>query len=283
MEREKIGEFISGLRKSRNLTQKELAEQLGVTDKAVSKWERGAGYPDISMLRPLAEVLGTSVNELLEGEASNVSSDTDSKDLENALDYADKIITIKENRLGKLIAAILAISLLIAVSTCVIVEFAVSLTLSWSFLVIAGCVMGGCLFIPPLLYKKRGFFISLILLTVLIMPFLAVIEKITADITGYDGWLWKIGFPVSLIWLIFLWLMVVLRKLRLNIWFYISIGVLLCLPGDLLTNNIVDNFVYSESEFSRQFSNIVSILCILAVAGICIIIGIIRKGNKLQS
>lgn len=63
----RMGLFISALRKEQSLTQKELADQLGVTDKAVSKWERGLGYPDISLLSNLAEVLGVTTSELLNG------------------------------------------------------------------------------------------------------------------------------------------------------------------------------------------------------------------------
>lgn len=65
MDREMLGRFIAQRRKERNMTQRELAEKLHVTDKAVSKWERGAGCPDISLLEPLAEALGLSVDQLL--------------------------------------------------------------------------------------------------------------------------------------------------------------------------------------------------------------------------
>ena len=65
MDREMLGRFIAQRRKERNLTQRELAEKLHVTDKAVSKWERGAGCPDISLLEPLAEALELSVDQLL--------------------------------------------------------------------------------------------------------------------------------------------------------------------------------------------------------------------------
>ncbi len=65
MDREMLGRFIAQRRKERGLTQRELAEALHVTDKAVSKWERGAGCPDISLLEPLAEALGLSVDQLL--------------------------------------------------------------------------------------------------------------------------------------------------------------------------------------------------------------------------
>ncbi len=65
MDREMLGRFIAQRRKELNLTQRELAEALHVTDKAVSKWERGAGCPDISLLEPLAAALGLSVDQLL--------------------------------------------------------------------------------------------------------------------------------------------------------------------------------------------------------------------------
>lgn len=64
----RTGPFISERRKAIGLTQKELAERLGVTNKAVSKWETGGGMPDVSMLRKLSEILEVSVDELLAGE-----------------------------------------------------------------------------------------------------------------------------------------------------------------------------------------------------------------------
>lgn len=69
MDNKKTGEFILKLRQSKNLTQKELADKIGVTDKAISKWERGNGLPDVTLLEPLAKALDTSVAELLNGEA----------------------------------------------------------------------------------------------------------------------------------------------------------------------------------------------------------------------
>ena len=68
---------IKNLREKRNLTQAELAEKLNVSDKTISKWETAKGYPDISMLEPLADVFGVSVPELLSGNAvqnGNVSA-----------------------------------------------------------------------------------------------------------------------------------------------------------------------------------------------------------------
>lgn len=54
MDNQKFGAFVARLRKEQNLTQKELADRLNVTDKAVSKWETGKGFPDVKLLEPLA-------------------------------------------------------------------------------------------------------------------------------------------------------------------------------------------------------------------------------------
>ena len=68
MDQIKIGKFIQEKRKSKNLTQLELAEKLNITDRAISKWECGKSLPDASIMLELCEILGISVNELLTGE-----------------------------------------------------------------------------------------------------------------------------------------------------------------------------------------------------------------------
>ena len=68
MNQEKIGKFISQLRKENNITQEELGETLGVTSKSVSRWENGKTLPDYSLLKPLCEKLGITINELFAGE-----------------------------------------------------------------------------------------------------------------------------------------------------------------------------------------------------------------------
>lgn len=68
MNQSKIGKFIAALRTERGLTQRELAQKLHISDKTVSKWENSRGLPDASLMLPLCETLGISVNELLSGE-----------------------------------------------------------------------------------------------------------------------------------------------------------------------------------------------------------------------
>lgn len=68
MNQVKIGEFITTIRKEKGLTQRQLAEQIGVSDKTISKWECGRGLPEMSMMEPLCETLQVNINELLSGE-----------------------------------------------------------------------------------------------------------------------------------------------------------------------------------------------------------------------
>nr|WP_321508944.1 helix-turn-helix transcriptional regulator [uncultured Hyphomonas sp.] len=85
-----MAQFISTLRKEKELTQKDLAEQLGVTDKAVSKWERGLSCPDISLLAKLSEILGVTTSELLKGEKADAPAPEMEAVVESTLRYADQ-------------------------------------------------------------------------------------------------------------------------------------------------------------------------------------------------
>ena len=80
MNTEKTGAFISELRRGCGLTQKELADRIGVTDKAVSKWERGRGFPDVAILEILAKALDVSVTELMNGERSTPENQREQSD-----------------------------------------------------------------------------------------------------------------------------------------------------------------------------------------------------------
>lgn len=71
MDLEKTGKFIAECRKNQNLTQKQLADKLGILDKTISKWERGVNAPDISLLIPLAKILDVEVQEILKGKKKN--------------------------------------------------------------------------------------------------------------------------------------------------------------------------------------------------------------------
>lgn len=80
MDNEKFGKFFAELRKEKNLTQQDIAQKLNITNKAVSKWERGLSFPDISMLKPISEFFNVSILELLNGERNKTQEiDIDSR------------------------------------------------------------------------------------------------------------------------------------------------------------------------------------------------------------
>ena len=113
MDQNKIGAFISQLRKDKDMTQKDLAEKLGVTDRAISKWENGRGMPEVSLMKPLCEVLDISINELLSGERIEQKDYREKSEFNflNTMDYTQK--KIKKNTLfRKLVIVFLVIALL---------------------------------------------------------------------------------------------------------------------------------------------------------------------------
>ena len=83
MNQAKIGKFIAECRKAQNLTQSALAEKLGITDRAVSKWETGRAMPDVSLMLELCDILCITVNELLSGE--KISMENNEKNNEQLL------------------------------------------------------------------------------------------------------------------------------------------------------------------------------------------------------
>lgn len=94
LNKQKFGAFVSALRKERGYTQKELAQKLFISDKAVSKWETGMSVPDVSLLVPLSELLGVSVTELLMCEKMEQPAQMDTCQVESlvktAIAYADE-------------------------------------------------------------------------------------------------------------------------------------------------------------------------------------------------
>lgn len=80
MKKQTFGMMVSSLRKEKGMTQLELADKMGVTDKAVSKWERDLSYPDINSIGKLAEILGVSVDELMQNK-TNIKENESNNDI----------------------------------------------------------------------------------------------------------------------------------------------------------------------------------------------------------
>ena len=104
MNQEKIGSFIAKCRKEKKMTQSELAEKLGVTDKSIGNWENGRNMPDLSLFKPLCDELGITINDLLSGE--KISKDKYQEKFEenivNTIDYSARRINKYSNVIGLL-------------------------------------------------------------------------------------------------------------------------------------------------------------------------------------
>ncbi len=91
MDQQKIGAFISELRKDRKLTQEQLGEKLGVSQRSISRWETGRNMPDISLLKPLSSELGITVSELIEGERQDNPVKIDDESVDNIIEYTVRL------------------------------------------------------------------------------------------------------------------------------------------------------------------------------------------------
>ena len=106
----KIGKYIAGKRKNLGLTQKQLAEKIGMSDKSVSKWERGICLPDVSLYFDLCSILGISINEFLAGE-DIVHENIEKKSEENIISVVTDSKR-KQKSLKYIICALLILSIL---------------------------------------------------------------------------------------------------------------------------------------------------------------------------
>jgi transcriptional regulator with XRE-family HTH domain len=95
MDYQKVGLLISTLRKEKGLTQKELADKLGITDRAVSKWERGLGCPDVSLLDDLSRILDVSILEILKGRRLDKDEIVNNKSVVESMNYSKESIKYK--------------------------------------------------------------------------------------------------------------------------------------------------------------------------------------------
>lgn len=148
MDCEKIGNFIMQNRKAKKLTQKQLADKLCVTDRAISRWERGVGTPDISLLITLGEILEVSVNEILLGEKiENITMEQSDKIL------VDSISLYKKNDIKKTVKIFFLIMIMIASLLLAITFFNISMIISNLSIYYIFLILGG-LFVSLLVFTK---------------------------------------------------------------------------------------------------------------------------------
>ena len=200
MNQEKIGKFIASVRKEKNITQNELAEKLGVSDRTIGNWENGRNMPDVSLFKPLCEELGVTLNDLLSGEkvSENCYQERLEENIISAIDYSNKKIEKNNN--------IMALAFIIL---CVLSSFAVISIFpsdsSWgsicSVLSIIFSLIGVAKLTKKISYLKRLFIIFsyffLVFMMLIVVDYIGVVNvkqaprfsivKVTGDnVVYYD-------------------------------------------------------------------------------------------------
>lgn len=261
---EKMGRFISELRKAQNMTQKSLAEKLEVTDKAVSKWERGISCPDVSLLIPLSKVLGVTASELLNGEKTRESAEEMKEDIvEEAILYSKRNAVLKTGRIKKNILAVLSLAFMIAVVACVITDLCISKSLTWSLVVILSLAFSWILLFPFFRAKEKVIRKTFIVLSLEVIPFLVVLSWLLKmpDI-------WKMGSCISVVSLIGLWCVyAVFVKIKDRKFRAAGIAFLVAVPVTWGINTVIEFFTRESS--AAPVNHLINIISVAVLAVIC--------------
>lgn len=118
MDQKKIGRFIAECRKTKKLTQSELAEKLGITEKSIGNWENGRNMPDVSLFKPLCSELGITLNDLISGERveENEYQEKLEENMLSTINYTNKKIEKKNNFIGIILTLFGTFSSMVALS-----------------------------------------------------------------------------------------------------------------------------------------------------------------------
>lgn len=226
--KDKFGEYIKQKRLEADLTQKEFAERLFVSDKTVSKWERGISYPDITLISKICKELNITEHEFITA-------------CDDMVSRKEKLQARRFRNFVKGYHWTLIILYSIALITSFIVNLAVNHTLTWFFVVLASFALAFSITNLPIMLKKQKTLITFAIATVLIYFLLFVISVYTSA-----DWLFKVAYPIATLPVLAVWLiMLTIRYLREN-WFLKSGIITLVLA--FLTITIVPFLEYLTGE-----------------------------------
>ena len=232
MDTEKMGRFIAERRKDKHMTQKDFARMLNITDKAVSKWERGISCPDISLLPSVAGILGEQSNTEPEGPAAG---------RENALQYADSEAEAAAGTMRSRCAVAFSLLLLAGSAACAVINTVVSGKLTWAPFPIVSMAFAWLVFFPVLKAGKKGLFGALLALSVFILPFLYVLSRLLKS----NGNILAAGAPTAALSVVFLWSVFALfKRLKTRKRLAAAASLLLAVPTCLLINLVLSKLFF---------------------------------------
>lgn len=195
MNQEKIGKFIASCRKKKNITQQELADKLGVSDRSIGNWENGRNMPDLSLFKPLCKELDITINDLISGEKvkENEYQEKLEENIVNTINFTNKKIKDKNNFIGLML---IIFGIFITISAMAIFPSESSWGAIYSVIGAMASLIGVSKFTKKLSYIKRiicnfGYFIIFIAM-LFVIDYIGVINInqaprfCLAKVTGED-------------------------------------------------------------------------------------------------
>lgn len=261
---EMMAELIQEMRKVRGLTQKDLADRLGVTDKAVSKWERAVSSPDIELLIPLADALELSVQELLNGEREEGAAEEGTESaVQEALAYSHKSAAQRIQRMRELFFAGLSAVFFLGALVCLICDFAISGAFTWSRLVLVSLLAAWGAAVPLFRAETNRIGKSLFVFSILVFPYLAALS-ILLELPL----LCTMGISIAVAGLLGLWgiYFVVLYKWSQRKYFALSVICLILFAEEYGINCIVNVFLYGTAVGRTSVTQIILMILFSSVS-----------------
>ena len=275
MNNQKFGGIIAKARKEKGMTQRELAEILCVTDKAVSKWERGKGYPEITLLPSLSKALDIPTKDLLcdDVDEEAVTLDEVSEQLvTGVIEYSGEISRQKRSRI---VFPILSAALALPAFICLLVNYCIDQAFTWSIYPLASLLLCFFVLIPIFFLKKHRTLAAHGVLFAALIPYLFIIERMSPTVS----WVVPLALPVAALSIgvsaIIVWIVLYTRIDRL-----IAMAIAFLLSGvgvNLAINEIVVIFVGKRTS---NISVIITALCFSAAAIVLAVIGFSRREKK---
>lgn len=265
MDNKEIGTRILAARKKLGYTQKQLGDLINVSDKAVSKWERGVGCPDISLLLPLSEALQMSIDELIGG---SINDKNENKTIQNLINYTKAKAIENKERIIKICYFLITIGMMIAIFISCLCDYYLNDLLTWSIISTTAIIYAWVIITIFTYSIKYRLVKTIIVAGIGVIPLLFVIAMQLYTLQ----WFYQQALIIAIMANIYIILIILIwYKTDWNIWYKIGIYVYL--------SNIV-NFpanYFSKLGIIGQVSNIISNLII---GTIIITVGYIRKRDQ---
>lgn len=288
MDNQEFGSRIAEARKKNGMTQRELAEMLDVTDKAVSKWECGKGFPEITLLPKLSKVLGIKPEDLLSDkpkiENARIQADPEPTQIESVDPQVELVTNVIRysgeqlyRKLSRLVFPIICGALGLAAFVCALVDFCLTQSLTWSLFPLSALLFCFVVLLPIFMLKKHRTAAGIAVFFAGLVPFLFYMESLVPA----KGWVVGLALPITAISAVcttlILWMFLYSKIDRL-----VAAAIVCIVTGiglNLLTNEIVMRYL------DKRYFNIsvlITATCFAVVAVVLLIIAMTRRRTLIK-